>query len=216
MDATDTQKRAFLKFKDTIRQMGESNSMYQPFDKIPYDKTKKMSNEETQRDSYRDKHHREKVKTVVPRQVKMSNYKIHQVLLDSNDRDKTIYPNMNHFVLKAATHFRNAFGVRLLKSELLYHSLTPGNGVYLALNGYRLLVRNEKQDQIPLFARITPGINDFQCVTTNILDDPYTYILNPMEPRLLRFEMNLYESDNVLIKDNHFNLILHLAIFCYS
>jgi len=41
MDATDTQKRAFLKFKDTIRQMGESNSMYQPFDKIPYDKTKK-------------------------------------------------------------------------------------------------------------------------------------------------------------------------------
>lgn len=212
----DTQQKAFLKFQQRIRQVGEPDSFYQRFEKIPYDKTKKMSNEETQRDSYRDKHHREKVKTVVPRQVKMANYKIYQILLDSNDRDKSIYPNMSNYVLKAATHFRNVFGVRLLKSELLYHSLTQGNGVYLALNDYRLLVRNEKQDQLALFARITPGINDFQCVTTNILDDPYTYILNPMEPKLLRFEMKLYDSDNTLIKDNHFNLILHLAIFCYS
>ena len=212
----DTQQKAFLKFQQRIRQVGEPDSFYQRFEKIPYDKNKKMSNEETQRDSYREKHHREKVKTVVPRQVKMANYKIHQILLDSNDRDKNIFPNMNNYVLKAATHFRNVFGVRLLKSELLYHSLTPGNGVYLALNDYRLLVRNEKQDQVALFARITPGINGFQCVTTNILDDPYTYILNPMEPKLLRFEMKLYDSDNTLIKDNHFNLILHLAIFCYS
>lgn len=212
----NSQQKALLKFQERIRQVGEPDSFYQRFEKIPYDKTKKMSNEETQRDSYRDKHHREKVKTVVPRQVKMANYKIYQILLDSNDRDKSIYPNMSNYVLKAATHFRNVFGVRLLKSELLYHSLTQGNGVYLALNDYRLLVRNEKQDQLALFARITPGINDFQCVTTNILDDPYTYILNPMEPKLLRFEMKLYDSDNTLIKDNHFNLILHLAIFCYS
>ena len=212
----NSQQKALLKFQERIRQVGEPDSFYQRFEKIPYDKTKKMSNEETQRDSYRDKHHREKVKTVVPRQVKMANYKIYQILLDSNDRDKSIYPNMSNYVLKAATHFRNVFGVRLLKTELLYHSLTQGNGVYLALNDYRLLVRNEKQDQLALFARITPGINDFQCVTTNILDDPYTYILNPMEPKLLRFEMKLYDSDNTLIKDNHFNLILHLAIFCYS
>lgn len=212
----NSQQKALLKFQERIKQVGEPDSFYQRFENLPYDKTKKMSNEETQRDSYRDKHHREKVKTVIPRQVKMANYKIHQILLDSNDRDKSIYPNMNSYVLKAATHFRNVFGVRLLKSELLYHSLAPGNGVYLALNDYRLLIRNEKQDQLALFARITPGVNDFQCVTTSILDDPYTYILNPMEPKLLRFEIKLYDSDNILIKDNHFNLILHLAIFCYS
>lgn len=218
MDAQEQQKALLHKFQKRILQMGEPDSLYQPFQKVSHKKSSRKDFAEKQRDAYRETHRETQknvVKTVVPRQVELSNYKIYQVILDSNDRNKTSYPNPSQFVLKVATPLRNVFGIRLLKSELLYHSLTPGNGIYLSLNGYKLLLRNEVQDSLSLFARITPGINDYSCVTTNILDDPYTYILNPMEPKLQRFEVSIYDHDNQLKVDTHFNLLLHMAVFCY-
>lgn len=213
----DAKENLLHKLQKRVLAVGEPESQYQPYQRVSYD-TSETRHREKQRDAYRETHRepkKEKVKTVVPRQVEMSNYKIYQVLLDSNDRNKTTFPNPTKYVLKLATPLRNVFGVRLLKSELLYNSLTLGNGVYVFLNGYKLLIRNETQDSISLFARITPGVNDFQCVTTNILDDPYTYILNPMEPKLDRFEIQLYDSDNKIKEDTHFNVLMHLAIFCY-
>lgn len=219
MDAKENQARLLHKLQKRVLAVGEPESLYQPFQKVSND-TREAKYRDTQRDAYRETHRerqskKETVKTVVPRQVEMSNYKIYQVLLDSNDRNKTTFVSPTNYVLKLATPLRNVFAVRLLKSEFLYNSLTLGNGVYVYLNGYKLLIRNQEQDILSLFARITPGINDFQCVTTNILDDPYTYILNPMEPKLDRFEVQLYDADNKKKEDVHFNLIMHLAIFCY-
>jgi len=218
MDSVDKQRQLLSKFQKRIRQVGEPESLYQHYDKVSHYPSKKEWQNETMRDSFREskKESKEKVKTVVPRQVQLSNYKIYQVLLDSNDRNKTAYPILNHFVLKVATPFRNVFAIRILKSELLYHSLSLGNGIYLNLNDYKLLIRNEQQDSLALFGRITPGVCDYHCVTTNILDDPYTHILNPMEPKLQRFEMKLYDQDNLPKQDSHFNLILHVALFCYT
>lgn len=215
----DGQSRLLHKLQKQVLAIGEPESLYQPFQRVSYD-TRETRHQENQRDAYRETHRekqskKDRVKTVVPRQVEMSNYKISQVLLDSNDRNKTTFVSPTKYVLKLATPLRNVFGIRLLKSELLYHSLTLGNGIYVALNGYKLLIRNQDQDSLSLFARITPGVNDYQCVTTNILDDPYTYILNPMEPKLDRFEIQIYDADNKLKEDTHFNLLMHLAIFCY-
>jgi hypothetical protein len=214
----DRQEKLLNKFKHRILDIGEKNSLYQPFDKLTnVDKTRdNVSKKEKQRDPYRLDKTKEKIKTVVPRQVQYSNYKIHQVLLDSSDRNISTFPHPNHFVLKVANFYRNVFAVRILKSELLYNSNVIGNGVYMSLNDYKHIARNETQDTLALFSRITPGVCDFSCVTTNILDDPYTHILNPMEPKMQRFEIKLYENDNTLKIDSHFTLILHLALFCYS
>lgn len=171
---------------------------YQPYENLKHKKEKK-----------------EKYKTVIPKQVELSNYKIYQFILDANDRNKTTYPNINHFIIKSTEPFRSVFAIRLLKSELNYVSSALGRGIYVSLNNYKLLYRNETQDITNMFARISPGVENHLCVTTNILDDPYTYILNPLEPKLQRFEVNLYDSNNVLFDDKQFNLVLHLAIFCY-
>ena len=212
-------QQAFVKFKNTIRQLGEPDSLYQPFQKVSHRKSRKNEFQETQRDSYRETHRepqKDKIRTVVPRQVEMSNYKIYQFILDSNERDKTTWPTPNHFVLKVATPFRNVFGIRILKTELIYHSLSIGPSMYVSLNNYKLIYRNETQDTKSAFARVYPGVTDFQCVTTNILDDPYTYILNPMEPKLQRFEITTFDHDNLPMSDTRYNIVLHLAIFCYS
>lgn len=214
----NNQQKLFTKLQQQIRKIGEPDSLYQPFDKLDeYNiNTLNKNKKEEQRDEYRLNKTKEKVKTVVPRQVQYSNYKIYQLLLDSNDRNKTNYPNPNNFVLKTANYYRNVFAIRILKSELLYHSGVIGNGIYMNLNNYKHITRDETQDTLALFSRITPGVCDFSCVTTNILDDPYTHILNPMEPKLQRFEIKLYEQDNILKVDTHYNLILHIALFCYS
>jgi hypothetical protein len=152
-------------------------------------------------------------KSILPKQVESAAYKIYQVLLDSNDRNTSAYPTPANFILKLATSLNKVFAIRLLKSE--YIASTTAKGMYLYLNGYKLLIRNEAQDITTLFARITPGTNDFQSVTSNILEDPYTYICNPIQPRLNRFEIKTLEYDNTLKQDTDFELILHFAIFCY-
>jgi hypothetical protein len=76
-------------------------------------------------------------------------------------------------------------------------------------------MRNEDQDTMALFSRITTGVNDFQCVTTNILNDPYTYILNPIEPKLNRFDIQCFDYNNNVKTDVLFTLVLHLAVFSY-
>jgi len=176
----------------------EGGVNYQPYQKLKHKKEKK-----------------EKYKTVIPKQVELSNYKIYQFIIDINDRNKTQYPNLNDFVIKSIESFKNVFAIRLLKSELNFISPQLGRGIYIYLNGYKLLYRHETADSIKLFARINPGVENNVCVTTNILDDPYTYILNPLEPKLQRFEVKLYDHYNNLFDDKNFTMVLHLAVFCY-
>jgi hypothetical protein len=172
---------------------------YQPYEKLKHKKEKK-----------------EKYKTVIPKQVELSNYKIYQFIIDSNDRNKSAYPNLNEFVIKATEPFKKVFAIRLLRSELNYLSTVLGRGgIYIYLNNYKLIFRNEQQDGLNLFARINPGVENNVCVTTNILDDPYTYILNPLDPKLQRFEVKLFDHQNKLFDDKNFTLVLQLAIFCY-
>jgi hypothetical protein len=150
--------------------------------------------------------------SVAARQVRTAQYKIHQVLIDSQD---SINNNNGNFVIKLANPLRNVFAVRLLKSELIYSFPHMNSGIYLYLNGYKLLIRSEQKDTIDLFARINMGVTNFQCVTTNILDDPYTFILNPIQLKLDRFDVKALDNNNQLRAENTFNLVLHLAIFCY-
>lgn len=199
------QQKQFLQFQNSIKNIGEKDSIYQPFKEVPEKIERQL------RDKKRD------YNTVIPKQVKLSNYKIYQFIIDSNDRDKTKYPNINDFVIKSTEPFKQVFGIRLLKSELNYTSTFLGKGIYVYLNNYKLIYRNETQDNVNMFARINAGVENHNCVTTNILDDPFSYILNPLEPKLQRFEVKFYDNFNTLFNDTtSINVVLHLALFCYT
>ena len=46
---------------------------------------------------------------------------------------------------------------------------------------------------------------------------PEHYILNPLEPKLQRFEVKFYDNFNTLFNDTtSINVVLHLALFCYT
>lgn len=162
--------------------------------------------------NYQEIAHKE-YKPPIPKKLK--HYRVYQFIIDANDRRKSAYP-LNNFVLKSNEFFYNVFAIRLLKSELNYVSTALGRGgLYVYLNNYKLLYRNETQDNVNFFARINPGVETHGSITTKIKEDPYAYILNPIEPKLQRFEVRLYDSKNNLFDDTQFNLVLHLAIYCY-
>jgi hypothetical protein len=162
-------------------------------------------------ETYQEIPHR-KEKTKIPKPLK--HYRTYQMILDANDRSKSNYP-LNNFVLKSTEFFYNVFAIRLLKSELVYISNVLGRGMYVYLNNYKLLYRSDTKDTLNMFARISPGVETYPCVTEHINNDPHTYILNPIEPKLQRFEVRLYDHKNNLIDDTQFNVVLHLALYCW-
>jgi hypothetical protein len=154
--------------------------------------------------------------SVLPKQVFSSNYKVYQFIADSKDRNTTIFPDANQFILESTESFKNVFAIRLLKSDLNYIAAIRGNGLYIYLNDYKLLYRNTEQDNIRMFSKINSGIENHNCITSNILDDPYTYIMNPIEGKLKKFDIKCYDENNTITTDTKFNLVLHLALFCYT
>ena len=154
--------------------------------------------------------------SVLPKQVFSSNYKVYQFIADSKDRNKTTFPDASQFILESTETFKNVFAIRLLKSDLNYIAGVGGRGVYIYLNDYKLLYRNAEQDNIRMFSKINSGIENHNCITSNILEDPYTYIMNPIEGKFKKFDIKCYDENNTITTDNQFNLVLHLALFCYT
>lgn len=154
--------------------------------------------------------------SVLPKQVFSSNYKVYQFIADSKDRNKTTFPDASQFILESTETFKNVFAIRLLKSDLNYIAGVGGRGVYISLNDYKLLYRNAEQDNIRMFSKINSGIENHNCITSNILEDPYTYIMNPIEGKFKKFDIKCYDENNTITTDNQFNLVLHLALFCYT
>lgn len=229
--ALQKQQKLFLKLQKQIHNIkatGTEETSYQNYENIPYDPNPQAS--ETKEERYLRKKREKKQQKVleeqqdrrgqttvlIPRQVMQSDYRIYQFIIDANDRNKTLYPTLKQFVIKTAEPFKNVFAIRLMRSELLYVSGVLGKGLYVSLNNYKQLYRNETQDSINMFARINPGIDQYANTTTNTLDDPYTHVLNPVDPKLQRFEVRLYDFSNVPTLDINFNLTLHLAIFSYN
>ena len=164
----------------------------------------------------------------LPSTIKRS-VQVHHVIVDSLERDQTLYPDHADFVFNFVEPLKRVFAIRLLRTELFPLELNdpillPNNfinplvsniltGYYLYLNNYRLITRNGPQQSINMFARMGGGVSTFNH-TDNVFKDPYTYICNPMEEKLSRLEVKLYTAENVKCENNDIRYLAVLAIYC--
>ena len=102
---------------------------------------------------------------------KTKKYKLEKdiIILDSEDRDKTIYPKPNNYILNLLEDLKNVVAIRLLKSEYLlkdssFNILTINDQVvplqvyknihaYLYLNGYNK-IKMANRITTPIFSSL--------------------------------------------------------------
>lgn len=155
-------------------------------------------------------------------------YRLHTLIVDSCHRDVNLYPNPTDFVVRVQEVFRNVAALRILRTEFYQPSNSFGYFVlndmkvplqlynmehaYLYLNGYlSTVVANDTN--VALFGRICPGTELYPAVTADILQDPFIYVMNPVEPRLRKFHVRLLTHDGQPYPANNARVILTIGIY---
>lgn len=129
---------------------------------------------------------------------------------------------------------RNAVYIKLLKTEVVLNPTIAINGnaiqdtdpIYVYFKKYKrfstTIIKNNLQEQIKCFEYIPLNIgsspaNAFTSYKVEYtstgcgVDDINTYILNPYEPNLKKFDIQLYDKNNVIIPKSSiksFNMLL--------
>jgi hypothetical protein len=180
----------------------------------------------------RRKHHKHK-DTTEKDQLAMDKYvqtkfRIYNVIIDSEHRDKNTYPASNEFVVKLQETIKDVAAVRILKTEFYQPSNSFGYFVlnemkvplqlynvehaYLYFNGYiSTTVANDTN--VALFGRIGPGTDIYPAVTGDITKDPYIYIMRPVEPKLRKFHIKLLTHDGNPYPVNNARVVLTVAVY---
>lgn len=156
-------------------------------------------------------------------------YIVRNVILDSTFRDVIASPNANDFVVRLTEPLTNVAALRILRTEFFQPSNSTGyfviNGTsvplqlyniesaYLYLNGYISTTVANDTNTI-FFGRIGPGTETYPAVTGDITQDPFIYILQPMEPRMRRFHVKLLQADGSTYQVNDARVVIHLAVYC--
>ena len=134
--------------------------------------------------------------------------KVFNVILQSADKQAG-GTNVN-FTVNLQEPITNVVAIRPL--DITIQSDAPVSNLLIALNNYsKYLPVND--NNVRIFARASTGTTVFPAVAASIMDDPYTYILNPIEPRLQRFEVALYGSDYVKYTTTSTTISMTLAIY---
>lgn len=156
-------------------------------------------------------------------------FRVYNIILDSDHRDRNAYPNLNDFTLRLQEALRDVAAVRLMRTEFYSPSNTFGYFVinearvplqiynvehaYLYLNGYiSTAVANDSN--IALFGRVGPGTEFYPAISADPLLDPYIYVMRPVEPRLRRFQVKLLKADGSLYEIGNARIIMTLAVYC--
>lgn len=160
-------------------------------------------------------------------------YKIEKdiIILDSEDRNKQIYPEPNNFVLTMLEELKNVLALRILKTEYLFtdssfNIITINDQVvplqlyknahaYLYLNGYNKIKIANKLT-LPIFTQLSPGINNFPVSINDFRMDPCTYRLNPIEKKLSKFDIKLFDNKGEIVKiinPEKIQIILTLIVY---
>tara|TARA_B110000483_G_C18197802_1_gene543863 strand:- start:799 stop:1395 length:597 start_codon:yes stop_codon:yes gene_type:complete len=169
-------------------------------------------------------------KTIIKRRKQ---YKIEKdiIILDSEDRDKHIYPDPNNFVLTTLEELKNVLALRILKTEYLltdasFNIITINDQVvpiqlyknvhaYLYLNGYNKIKIASKLTT-PIFTQLSPGINNYPVSIDDFRMDPCTYRLNPIEKKLNKFDIRLLDNKGEIVKISNpekIQIILTLIVY---
>lgn len=159
-----------------------------------------------------------------------SRFRVYNVILDSNFRDTAAYPNANDFVVRLPEPLQNVAALRILRTEFYQPSNTTGyfvmnevriplqlyniESAYLYLNGYvSTSVANDTNTTF--FGRIGPGTEMYPAVTGDITQDPFIYVLQPVEARMKRFHIKLLRADGSIYPVTNARVILNLAVYCF-
>lgn len=158
-----------------------------------------------------------------------SDYRVFNVIIDSEHRNTDLFPNSNDFVLKLQENLINVAAIRILKTEFYQDSNSLGfmvfNDVkvplqlynvehaYLYLNGYiNTAIANETN--IALFGRIGPGTEIYPGISADPFKDPFIYAMRPIEPRMRRFHVKLHSANGDLYPVDNARVIVTLAVYC--
>lgn len=158
-----------------------------------------------------------------------ANLRIFNLIIDSDHRNRDLYPNANDFVLKLQNYMTNVAAVRILKTEFYQKSDSIGYMVlndvhvpmqlynvehaYLYLNGYNnTMIANETN--YALFGRIGPGTEMYPGISADPYKDPFVYVMRPVEPKLRRFHVRLLDSQGAPYPVENPRIILTLAVYC--
>src|SRR6056300_292201 len=102
-------------------------------------------------------------------------------LIDSKDRDRTIYPNPNNYVVEFSTPFRNIIGMEIIDASIprtMYNVDIENNSIYyyIGTDDNDNLIKDGVTDEIEAEAIITNAliVNN----SLNIKDRGYAYIKN--------------------------------------
>lgn len=157
------------------------------------------------------------------------NYVVHQVYISDKDKDFNTQSAVN-FTVTLPTELKRVVAVRPLNSVFYENAseiaqvelggvqipvrVSTGQGLFVYLNGYDT-IHSGKSKNVPIFARIQ-GEDNFPIVK-NFWMDPYCHILNPMEPKLKRFDVKIYNGDYDIYspatpQNAGFNMLL--AVYC--
>lgn len=157
----------------------------------------------------------------------------HTVILDSNDRDISMFPSPNEWVVEINDTIKNCLAIRLLRSEyslatsfssfLVNDTRIPIQlfrtvNAYIYLNGYGNIKVANKSSAL-LFSQISAGIEVLPPITNNFLYDPYAYVFNPIQEKLNRFHVALVDGKGNKIhieEPDNIRIILSLAVFTYG
>lgn len=157
-----------------------------------------------------------------------NNYNVKTVIIDSDFRNTSTSQVPYNFSVKLAESYKNVFAVRLIRTELYDTTNNTGffvinqmripiqfyniSSAYLYLNGYTLSqTTNGLINQI--FTRITPGLELYPSVSSDITVDPHVYFLNPIQPKLTQFNVKLMNSDGSLYELPNARIVLTLVIY---
>jgi hypothetical protein len=156
-------------------------------------------------------------------------YRVHNVIIDSDFRDTTLYPNANDFVVKTQDTLKNIYAIRLLKTEFYQPSNSFGYFVlneakvplqlynvahaYLYLNGW-INTTAANEENIPFFGRIGPGMEMYPPVaSSDPLSDPFMYVCRPPEGKMRRYHVKLLNSNGTAYPVTNARVVLTIAVY---
>jgi hypothetical protein len=158
--------------------------------------------------------HKSGLAMTLNKQVK-ERFKVVNMIIDSTERDMNAYPSIHEFAIQLNEPFKDVLAIRLVRSEVtLADGAAAPTGAYISLNNYKLVFRNREQDEVSLFARIPPGYHDKPALqSADPFSDPFTHVLRPVEPKLTRFDVKVWNKDGTPFTDSTINVVLQLAVY---
>lgn len=146
--------------------------------------------------------------------------KVVNILL--NTADCTVNSYTGTYTWHMQEELKDVVAIRPLRIE--FSNAYPTQGAFLNLNNYRKIVVSNPMtayyssnssyinNDINVFHRLINGTDIIPPTSTELFSDPYTYIFKPMERRINRFEVKIYNNSyNVMTNTS---MIAVLAIYC--